>query len=310
MTLTMTENTFGFYSTALDVATQLGTDRAKDSIAVVTGGNSGIGVETVRALSHIGCQVILCARNVSSATTVADEINATETSGCVTVQEMDLADLRSVKAAAETILSKQKKIQYLVLNAGVMACPLSRTAQGLEMQFGTNHVGHFYLTQLLLPAVKAAGEPGKESRIIAVSSLAHKMGSIRLDDLNYDTRWYNSWKAYGDSKLYNVLFARHLATLLKDDNVLVYSLHPGSIVTNLQRHSWYVIPIQKIFFFTTKTIEQGASTSVYACLADGIPSGSYLSNCAVAETSGPGNDMESAEKLWTMTEKIISEKMA
>jgi len=300
-------DTFGFYSTALEVAKRLGRENAKNKIAVVTGGSSGIGVETARALSHIGCQVIICARNIPQASEVADEINATEP-GTVTVQELDLADLRSVKTAADKILAKHDRIHYLVLNAGVMACPLSRTAQGLELQFGTNHVGHFYLSQLLLPAVKAAGEKGNESRIISVSSLAHTMGTIRFDDLNYDTRWYNSWKAYGDSKLYNVLFARELAQRLKDNDVLVYSLHPGSIVTNLQRHSWYVIPIQKIFFFTTKSIEQGASTSVYACLADGIESGSYLSNCAVAETSRAGKDMESAKTLWEMTEKIIQEK--
>lgn len=299
---------FGSSSTALEVANQLGDATKASKVAVVTGGNSGIGVETVRALSHIGCHVILCARNLDSANKVADEMNASEP-GTVTVQELNLADLRTVKAAAEEILKTHDKIHYLVLNAGVMACPLTRTAQGLEMQFGTNHVGHFYLSKLLLPAVKAAGERGNESRIVSVSSLAHKMGSVRTDDLNYETRWYNSWKAYGDSKLYNVLFARHLATLLKDDDVLVYSLHPGSIVTNLQRHSWYVIPIQKIFFFTTKSIEQGAATTLVACLAENIPSGSYLADCRITETSQAGADMAVAADLWDLTENIIKEKM-
>lgn len=299
---------FGFYSTALDVAKGLGPDSAKDTVAVVTGGNSGIGVETIRALSHIGCQVILCARNINAGSKVADDINGTEP-GKVTVQELDLADLRSVKVAAEQILEKHDKIHYLVLNAGIMACPLGRTAQGLELQFGTNHVGHFYLSQLLLPAVKAAGEKGNESRIVSVASTAHKFGSIRFDDINYETRSYNAWKAYGDSKLYNVLFARELARQLENDDVLVYSLHPGVISTNLARYNRYLTPIIKIFFFASKSVERGAATSVYACLAEGIPSGSYLSDCAVAKTSKAGTDMESAETLWKMTEEIIQEKI-
>lgn len=305
----MSTTTFGFRTTALDVANQLGGESARGKVAVVTGGSSGIGVETVRALCHIGCHVILCARNGTAASEVAEGMNASEMPGTVTVQELDLADLRSVKTAADSILAKHDKIHFLILNAGVMACPLSRTVQGFELQFGTNHVGHFYFSRLLVPAVRAAGEKGNESRIVSVSSLAHKMGSIRLDDLNYETRWYNSWKAYGDSKLCNVLFARQLATTLQDENVLVYSLHPGSIVTNLQRHSWYVIPIQKIFFFTTKSVEQGAATSIYACLADDIPSGSYLADCHVAQTSAAGEDMTMAEKLWNMTEALVQEKV-
>lgn len=304
---TMTESRdtkFGFKTTALEAVD--GCDLSGKT-ALVTGGNSGIGVETVRALATAGCNVIICSRKVEAGQEVADDIGPS-VKGAITVEQLDLSDLDNIKACAARILKSHPKIHLLVLNAGVMACPLSRTAQGFEHTMGVCHFGHFYLTQRLLPAVKAAGAPGDESRIISVSSLAHTFGSIDLDDLNWETRRYWSWPAYGQAKLANVLFARELAARLKNDHVLVYSLHPGSIVTNLQRYSWYLIPLQYMLFLMRKTIPQGASTTIVACTAKGIESGEYLSDCQVTKTSKQGADMEMAKALWDKTCEILKDK--
>ncbi|KAI8109897.1 hypothetical protein M9434_001176 [Picochlorum sp. BPE23] len=304
MTKTTTHKSFGFRTTALEAVE--GFDLSGKT-ALVTGGNSGIGVETVRALASAGCNVILCSRKVEAGQEVADSI-APSVKGNITVEQLDLSDLDNVKACAARVLESHPKIHLLVLNAGVMACPLTRTAQGFEQTMGVCHFGHVYLTQRLLPAVKAAGTPGDESRIVVVSSLAHTFGSIVLDDLNWDTRRYWSWAAYGQAKLANVLFARELAVRLKDDNVLAYSLHPGSIVTNLQRYSWYILPIQYALFFMRKTIPQGASTTIVACTAKGIESGEYLSDCHVTKTSKQGQDMDMAHALWDKTCEILKDK--
>lgn len=176
--------------------------------AIVTGGNSGIGVETVRALSHAGCSVILCARNPTDGKIVADAITSSGEPGPIQVQQLDLADLNNVQSFTDRINASIPKIDYLILNAGVMACPLSRTAQGFETQIGVNHIGHFHLTNLLLPKLKAQGTP---ARVIAVSSEGHKMGKIDLEDMQWEQRKYTKWGAYGQSKLANILFAKELA---------------------------------------------------------------------------------------------------
>jgi NAD(P)-dependent dehydrogenase (short-subunit alcohol dehydrogenase family) len=311
---------FGFSTTAMDVVERFCSEAGvqKRGVAVVTGGNSGIGVETVRALSFSGCStVVLCSRNVQAGEQVAESINKElkekNVSSVVVVQTLDLSDLQSVRECAASLLSSYAEIQYLVLNAGVMACPLTRTKQGFEQQIGVNHLGHFYLTHALLPALKAAGRKGNESRIISVSSLAHKMGSLNLDDLNYEKRNYWSWKAYGDSKLANVLFGKYLAQNLENDNILVYCVHPGSIVTNLQQYSLLSRIIQKLFFIlpgqtfiSTKTIPQGAATTVFAILAPDIPSGSYLSDCQIAESTAASKDMDMAAKLWSTSTQLIT----
>jgi NAD(P)-dependent dehydrogenase (short-subunit alcohol dehydrogenase family) len=306
-------SSFNFFTTAQDVVEAF-PDVAKGRTAVVTGGNSGIGAETVRALARAGCShVVLCARNISAGEQVAKEINDDIGSDVVSVVHLDLADLDSVSSAAGTIRQRHPSINYLVLNAGIMACPQSRTKQGFEMQMGTNHIGHFYFWQNIQDSVIKAGSEEFPSRVVAVSSIAHKMGSIRLDDLNFETRRYWAWRAYGDSKLANILFARQLAKSMTaaGNNVLVYCLHPGSIVTGLQKYS----PLSRVFqgffkwmslgrgsfAFSTKTVPEGAATTLVACLVPGIPTGSYLSDCQVASTTGLGEDEEMMKDLWIKT---------
>lgn len=288
---------------------------------MVTGGNSGIGEETVRALALAGCaNVLLCARNLEAAGAVAAEVNATVKADVVRVVELDLADLDSVRSAAAEIKKHHSGIDFLVLNAGVMACPLMRTKQGFEMQFGTNHVGHFLFAKLLLGNVVAAGTESHPSRVVVVSSIAHAMGRIRLEDLNYEHRYYEAWSAYGQSKLANILFARQLAKRLEAEgrrNVLVYCLHPGSIMTGLQKYSLFSRVFQGLFgklsflrgrfAYSTKTIPEGAATTMVALLVDGIESGSYLSDCQVAKTIKQGEDEEMMKKLWEATEQLVKE---
>jgi len=274
--------------------------------AVVTGGNSGIGIETVRALASAGAAVTLCARDVVSGERVAADLRATGIPGAISVQPLDLADLASVKAAAAA-LGELPRIDLLILNACVMASPLMRTKQGFEMQIGTNHVGHFALTTALLEKIKGQGAP---ARIVAVSSTAHKMGGFDLTDLNWTRRGYSSWGAYGASKLANILFVKGLAARLAGSQVSAYSLHPGVISTNLQRHMSGCLrsTFNGLFGVFMKSVPQGAATSVWAAVAPELEgaSGAYLSDCAVAKPIAKAEDAKAAEGLWAATEAMIA----
>ena len=284
--------------------------------ALVTGGNSGIGVETVRALAYAGAHVILCSRSVEAGEKVAQGILADKDhaiKGTITVRQLDLSDLASVKTLGTALAEDYPKIDIVILNAGIMACPLSRTKQGFEQQIGVNHIGHFYLTEFLLPSLKAAGTPEHPARLVAVSSLAHTFGAIDLEDLNYETRKYGAWAAYGQSKLANILFVKELVRRMEEEkaNVLAYSLHPGSIMTNLSRHLGVMDAITRflapVIRLLTRNIEQGAATSIVAATAEGLPNGCYLSDCKVAKPTAKGEDMEMAKKLWEKTETLVTE---
>lgn len=277
-------------------------------VAIVTGANSGIGVETVRALTHAGADVILCSRDPVAGERAAETIRSGDVKGKITVKQLDLADFSSIKAFADSMNKELSRLDLLILNAGVMACPLMRTKQGFEMQIGVNHIGHFYLTSLLLPKLKESGTAESPSRVVSVSSLAHTFGQINVDDLNYDHRRYYAWGSYGQSKLANVLFARELARRMEAENshVKAYSLHPGAIKTNLQRHmGWMNIPFS-LFSPLLKTQPQGAATSMYAATAPGIPSGAYLVDCKEAQSSAAGRDMKLAAVLWDKTEELVN----
>jgi NAD(P)-dependent dehydrogenase (short-subunit alcohol dehydrogenase family) len=290
--------------------------------ALVTGGNSGIGVETVRALAFAGAQVILCSRSVKAGEEVVQEILADKerpVKGTITIRQLDLADFASIKALAKSLAQDFPKIDLLILNAGIMACPLSRTKQGFEQQIGVNHIGHFYLTKLLLPSLKAAGTPDNPSRLVVVSSLAHTFGAIDLEDLNYEkTRKYGAWSSYGQSKLANILFTKEFARRMEEEKVdiLAYTLHPGSILTNLQRHLVVGAAATVVHFLTpflrliTRNVEQGAATSITAATAKDLPNGCYMSACQVDTPTKAGRDMDMAKKLWEKTEELVKEAEA
>ncbi|PSC68474.1 WW domain-containing oxidoreductase [Micractinium conductrix] len=282
-------------------------------LAVVTGGNSGIGVETVKALAHAGADVMLCSRSVEAGDRVAAELQAGGVKGKIRVKQLDLADLASVKAMGAELAASLPRLDLLILNAGVMACPKGTTKQGFETQIGTNHFGHFYLTQLLLPKMKAQGAP---ARVVVVSSSAHTMvKGIPLDDINFEHRKYGAWSSYGQSKLANVLFAKELARRLGEEGspVKAFCLHPGVIKTNLQRHMGFSAFLLNTFAGPfMKTVPQGAATSVYSATAPELEqrSGAYLADCKVAAASKAGQDAELAKAFWTKSEEMLAAALA
>ena len=194
---------------------------------VVTGATSGLGKETARALASAGARVVLCGRDDAKGLAVVDEIG-----GTTSYQHVDLADLDGIRTAADELLARIERLDVLVNNAGVMACPLARTADGFEMQFGTNHLGHFLFTARLFPLLVESAP----SRIVNLSSHGHLIAGVDLDDPNYEHRPYDKWEAYGQAKSANVLFTRELDRRFGDHGVHAYAVHPGMILTELGRH--------------------------------------------------------------------------
>lgn len=277
--------------------------------AIVTGANSGIGVETCRALAKAGAKVIMAVRSLPQAEEVAFKIRQ-ETGATIVVKSLDLTDLTSVKAFAKWFDETGDSLQLLINNAGVMATPLGVTKQHIELQLGTNHVGHFFLTNLLRPAL-ARGAP---SRVINVSSEAHKSGrGTRLmetidDDRTHSRRKYKPFDAYGDSKLANILFTRELAKVLPK-GVETFTLHPGVIPTPLSRSMGIGGAIFRVAGRPfMKSVAQGAATTVYAAVAPELTgkSGMYLKDCHEARPTRDAQDDVLAKKLWDATEKLIA----
>ena len=288
---------------------------------VVTGGYSGIGIETVRALAEAGAAVVVPARDPERARAALAGIANVE------VEAMDLADLASVRAFARTFLESGRALHGLVNNAGVMASPLTRVGPGWESQFAICHLGHFELTRRLEPALKAAGG----ARVVALSSTAHAVSDIHWDDPHFHAHDYDKWQAYGQAKTADALFALGLDRRWRSDGVRAFSVHPGGIFTPLQRHlpdeemvalGWKnadgSLPPHVAALF--KTPEQGAATTVWALTSprvDGM-GGLYCEDCDVARLAGEDSQRwhhvrpwacseDGAERLWTMSESMIEE---
>jgi len=304
---------FGAHSTASEVLQ--GIDLT-GKLAIVTGGYSGLGLEATRALRAAGAHVIVPARRPEVAKRAVD----------AEVEQLDLGDLDSVRAFAERFLGSGRRIDLVINNAGVMACPETRVGPGWEAQFATNHLGHFALVNRLWPAIA----PG--ARVVAVSSRGHHFSGIRWDDIHFE-RGYDKWQAYGQSKTANVLFALQLDKLARDQGVRAFSLHPGGIMTPLQRH----IPREEMIENgwidedgnpldpTFKTPEQGAATEVWAATSPQLAGlgGVYCEDCDIAEPapeqdlpmtgSRPpvrtgvrdyARDPEQAARLWTLSAEL------
>src|SRR5882724_4580562 len=269
---------FGATSTAADVLS--GIDLS-GRLALVTGGYSGIGLETTRALSVAGAEVVVPARRPAVASAALAGIER------VSVDELDLADLDSVRGFAERFVASGRSIDIVMNNAGIIAAAQARVGPGWDEQFATNHLGHFALVNRLWPAV-AAG-----ARVVSVSSRGHFYSDIRWDDLWFD-RGYEKWAAYGQGKTANILFAVQLDRLARDRGVRAFSLHPGRILTNLIRHLDRQELIDRgLFVFDdsgqltspVKTSEQGAATQVWAATSPQLAGlgGVYCEDCDVAE---------------------------
>jgi NAD(P)-dependent dehydrogenase (short-subunit alcohol dehydrogenase family) len=288
-------------------------------LAVVTGASSGLGVETCRVLAGAGATVIMVARDMDKLEAVAQDLRQKNPEAQLHTQHMDLADLDSVRSAATEILLYNPAIQLLVNNAGVMACPLLRTAQGYEMQFGTNHLGHFLFTGLLSQAL-IEGAPG---RVVNLSSAGHKFGRFNFEDPSYLHREYDKWQAYGESKTANILFTVALDLRTRERGVRAFAVHPGVIMTDLARHMQPedITALQarnpggEMKF---KTLQQGAATTVWAASSPHLSGrgGIYLENCQIAPAAGPGKDSgvesyavnaTSAERLWTLSEELVGQ---
>lgn len=318
---------FGKKTTAKEVVDALAPDRSlAGRVAIVTGGNSGLGLETVKALAATGCRVVAgCRDKEAGRRAVEKELGSpglgayTVPDADVEVKRLDLADLSSVVAFATDVAASEPRVDYLVLNAGVMALPRRElTADGFEMHMGVNHFGHALLTRLLRSKLEAQEHP---SRIVLLSSSAHNLGTLDVSDLHYSANngaGYSPWGAYGTSKLANLLFSRALAKRLpQDGHVITMAVHPGVIRTNI----WRFTPAKHSFFgwlldllLANKTVPQGAATTVWACLvpeseAQGL-SGAYLADCALAQPTVLGQDDSLAEALWDATEQQLDAALA
>ena len=282
---------------------------------VVTGATSGLGEETARALAAAGANICLVGRDQPKLHALQSRLNAQYPTVRVTTAVADLADQNSVRIGAASILAQHDAIDVLINNAGIMACPKTFTAQGLEAQFGTNHIGHFLLTGLLLPALLKS----TPSRIVCLSSAAHHMANIDLDDPCWEHREYDKWRAYGAAKTANALHALALNARLAKHGVAAFSVHPGVIETNLMRHlgEQELEAVKGRMTRAYKTIAQGAATSVWAATAAELDQhgGAYLENCQVAgapDEAGNGaqpwiQDIEAADRLWSLSEHIVGE---
>ena len=302
---------FGYRSRALEVVE--GIDLSAKQV-VVTGGYSGIGTETVRALAAAGAKVIVGARRTGQAEDVLRTVE-----GDIAILPLDLSDPASIDAFAESVGERWDRIDILINNAAVMASPLTRDARGYEGQFATNHLGHFQLTARLWPLLKAANG----ARVVVLSSIGHRLKGLDLDDPNFERRDYDKWLAYGQAKSANALFALQLDKLGEPHGVRAFAVHPGGIMTPLQRHlsneeqvamGW--IDAEGNVNERFKTEEQGASTTVWAATSPLLEGkgGVYLENCEVAEPANKDNPMggvfphvrdeDLAERLWDKSEEM------
>lgn len=206
-----------------------------DKTAVITGAATGIGIETARALAERGCEVVIAVRKPDLGAAAADEISQTATGPRPRVEMLDLASLASVRAFGERW--GRRPLHFLINNAGVMACPLTYTEDGLEMQIGTNHFGHYLLGVLLAPSLMDAGQAqGRPARLVSLSSIAHRRGGVNFEDPHYKARAYDKWESYAQSKSANALFAVGFHSRFKDRGVTANAVMPGGIMTPLQRH--------------------------------------------------------------------------
>lgn len=311
----------GFHakSTAADVIS--GIDLTGKT-AIVTGGYSGIGLETVRALAGAGARVIVPARRPDTASQALADV-----AGAIEVAAMDLGDLDSVRAFASDVVSSGTPVDLLINNAGIMACPLTRVGQDWESQFAINHLGHFELARRLHPALVRAGG----ARIVALSSTAHIMTDVHWEDPHFRTHEYDKWQAYGQAKSANALFALGADLNWKDQGIRAFAVHPGGIFTPLQRHlsdeemvalGWKNAdgsipePVKAMF----KTPEQGASTTVWAATSPTLDGrgGVYCENCDIAKLADENSqrwehardwicDDTKASQLWQMSEEMLAE---
>jgi NAD(P)-dependent dehydrogenase (short-subunit alcohol dehydrogenase family) len=284
---------------------------------LITGANSGIGFEAARALAQHGATVVMGCRTRSKAETAVAEIEATDPRGSVEILEIDLSDLESIQSAADTFNASHDRLDVLVNNAGLMALPKQHTAQGFEMQIGVNHLGHFALTGHLCDLLLASGP----SRVVTVSSLGHRPGTIKFDDLNSE-RSYSPWPAYFQSKLANLLFMRELQRRFEthDADTVAVAAHPGLSDTNLGRENaggllMRVMNLGRplVMAVMAQNSAMGALPTLRAATDDDVVGGDYFGPDGFNEYKGhpkkvamsaAAANSEHAARLWAMSEEL------
>jgi NAD(P)-dependent dehydrogenase (short-subunit alcohol dehydrogenase family) len=321
--------TFGATSTTDEV---LSGANLRGKRILVTGVSAGLGVETARSLAAHGAQVVGTARDLAKAeaATASMRKEATSSGGSFELVALDLADLKRVRRCADALLAKGKPFDVVIANAGVMATPFLHTADGFEMQFGTNHLGHFVLVNRIAPLIRKGG------RLINLASAGHRFSNVDLEDPNFERTPYDPWVAYGRSKSANILFAVAFDRRHRGNGIRAAAVHPGGVQTELDRHL-DPVHIKKTIEqtnkrlasegkapFQLKTIPQGAATSVWAAVvapADEI-GGRYCENCHVGRVvsddvtitatsegvRGYALDPKNAEALWKKSEEVVGEK--
>ena len=293
--------------------------------ALITGASGGLGAETGRALASAGARVTLAARDLAKAEAVAEEIRSGGTGREVEVTALELISLDSVRDCANRFLSRHEQLDILINNAGVMACDLTRTPEGWELQMATNHIGHFLLTCKLVPALQG----GNSARIINLSSAGHRFGGVDFEDPHFEVRDYDKWLAYGQSKTANILFTLELDRRLSASGVRSIAVHPGMIMTDLGRHMTQQ-DVEDLMSRADssggrpnfKSVEQGAATTTWAASSPELKDlgGVYCEDCNVASektdegsTSGISShalDAEAARRLWALSENWVGESFS
>ncbi len=276
----------------------------RDKIAIVTGANSGMGMATVEALSDRGATVIMLCRSEERGKK-ALELLTKEKERELDLMICDLGDFSSIRSFVSSVKEKYPRVDILVNNAGFISLDRQETKDGIERQFGINHLGHFLLTTLLIDRMPAG------SRIVNVASGAHKVGKIHFDDINL-RHGYNVVRAYSQSKLANVLFTRELAVRLKGKGITVNCCHPGAVATNMgvDRETGFgktITGMLKPFFLTPA---EGASTAIYLATDEAVShiSGGYFYKCRIAKSSKRSKSRRTARKLFQLSEELISER--
>jgi NAD(P)-dependent dehydrogenase (short-subunit alcohol dehydrogenase family) len=284
----------------------------KDKIVIVTGSSSGIGYEAAKVLADKNAAVIIAVRNREKGERAIQRIKEANTDARVELMLIDLADQQSIKNFTEEFRNKYDRLDLLINNAGVMIPPYSKTKDGFELQFGTNHLGHFALTGLLLDIILKT----KQSRIVNVSSGAHRYGNINFDDLNWEKRKYRKWVSYGDSKIANLYFTYELQRKFEENqvNTIVTAAHPGVAATELQRHSRFIDFLTPLVAMKSK---QGALPTLRAAVDEAAQSGDYFGPDGFQQMRGfpvkvrsnkLSHDKAIAKKLWDVSEELTGVK--
>lgn len=288
---------------------------------LITGCSGGIGFETARTLVQVGANLVMANRESGKSQEAYAKITQEFPDADITQLDLDLSSLASVRAFTDKYKEKYQDLHLLINNAGVMACPQGKTHDGFETQFGVNHLGHFVLTCRLADLLIASAP----ARVVNVSSAAHRRGTVNIEDPNFENREYDKWESYGQSKTANVLFSLELNNRLENAGVKSYSVHPGMIFTDLSRHLSKddVQELEDRFAanpLTPKSVEAGASTSVWAATAEELEAhgGVYLEDCSVAKPnegehdnsgySPHAKDEALAKQLWDLSEELVAEK--